>query len=54
MIDSKNAKDASEKKSKDLQREIEILNGKIKGAATDKTRICGILDAKVRTSMKQH
>lgn len=36
-----------EKKTKDLQKEIELLNGKIKGAAGDKTRICGILDAKV-------
>lgn len=36
-----------EKKTKELQREIELLNGKIKGAAGDKARICGILDGKV-------
>lgn len=32
---------------KDLQREIELLNGKIKQGNNDKTRICGILDEKV-------
>lgn len=48
ILDSKNSRDAMEKKTKDLQREIELLNGKIKGAAADKTRICGILDGKVR------
>lgn len=48
ILDSKNSRDAMEKKTKDLQREIELLNGKIKGAAADKTRICGILDKTVR------
>jgi hypothetical protein len=35
-----------EKKIKDLQREIELLNGKIKQMGNEKTRICGILDEK--------
>ncbi|CRK94735.1 CLUMA_CG008235, isoform A [Clunio marinus] len=46
ILDSKNGKEFIEKKNKELQREIELLNGKIKGANGDKTRICGILDAK--------
>lgn len=51
MLDSKSARDAMEKKTKELQREIELLNGKIKGAAADKTRICGMLDDKVSISL---
>jgi hypothetical protein len=47
VLDSKNAREATEKKNKELQKEIELLNGKIKGAANDKTRICGMLDVKV-------
>lgn len=47
VLDAKNVRDSIDKKNKELQREIELLNGKIKGAAADKTRICGILDAKV-------
>lgn len=56
ILDSKNARDSMEKKTKELQREIELLSGKIKGAAADKTRICGILDGKVRSSssFKRH
>jgi hypothetical protein len=48
VLDSKNHKEATEKKNKELQKEIELLNGKIKGAANEKTRICGMLDAKVK------
>lgn len=47
VLDAKNVRDSLDKKNKELQREIELLNGKIKGAAADKTRICGILDGKV-------
>lgn len=47
MLDAKNVRESVDKKNKELQREIELLNGKIKGAAADKTRICGILDGKV-------
>lgn len=47
MLDAKNHRDSADKKNKELQREIELLNGKIKGAAGEKTRICGILDSKV-------
>lgn len=47
ILDSKNARDSIEKKTKELQKEIDLLSGKIKGAAADKTRICAILDGKV-------
>jgi hypothetical protein len=47
VLDAKNVRDSMDKKNKELQKEIELLNGKIKGAAGEKTRICGILDAKV-------
>ncbi|KAL7026228.1 hypothetical protein ACKWTF_013810 [Chironomus riparius] len=46
LLDAKNLGQNFEKKVKDLQREIELLNGKIKQGASDKTRICGILDDK--------
>lgn len=49
ILESKNARDTMEKKSKELQREVELLNGKIKGGAADKTRICKILDEKVKS-----
>jgi uncharacterized membrane protein len=52
ILDSKNARESAEKKTKELQKEIELLNGKIKGASADKTRICGILDGKVRRNLK--
>jgi hypothetical protein len=52
LLDAKNLCQSFEKKIKDLQREIELLNGKIKQGANDKTRICGILDDKV--SQKMH
>lgn len=48
VLDARNLRDAIEKKNKELQREIELLTGKIKGAAGEKTRICGILDEKVK------
>ena len=47
VLDARNLRDAIEKKNKELHREIELLTGKIKGAAGEKTRICGILDEKV-------
>jgi peptidoglycan hydrolase CwlO-like protein len=47
VLDAKNVRDTFDKKNKELQKEIELLSGKIKGAAADKTRICGILDGKV-------
>lgn len=47
LLDVKNLGQTYEKKIKDLQREIELLNGKIKQGTNDKTRICGILDDKV-------
>jgi chromosome segregation ATPase len=56
VLDVKLSKENSEKKIKDLNREIELLNGKIKGAATEKTRICNMLDAKcheLKTSQKE-
>lgn len=46
LLDAKNLGQSHEKKIKDLQKEIELLNGKIKQQANDKTRICGILDEK--------
>ena len=46
LLDAKNLGQAHEKKMKDLQREIELLNGKIKQMSNEKTRICGILDEK--------
>ena len=49
VLDAKNLRDAIEKKNKELHREIELLTGKIKGAAGEKTRICGILDEKVKS-----
>lgn len=47
LLDAKNLGQSFEKKIKDLQREIDILNTKIKQGTNDKTRICGILDDKV-------
>jgi hypothetical protein len=47
LLDAKQLGQTFEKKIKDLQREIELLNGKIKQGVNDKTRICGILDEKV-------
>lgn len=46
VLDVKLSKENCEKKIKDLNREIELLNGKVKGAATEKTRICNMLDGK--------
>lgn len=46
LLDAKNLGQSHEKKIKDLQKEIELLNSKIKQQANDKTRICGILDEK--------
>lgn len=51
ILDAKTVRDSFEKKAKELQREIELLNGKIKGAAGDKSRICGILDEKVSSAL---
>lgn len=46
ILESKNAQDVMERKTKEFQKEVELLSGKIKGAAADKTRICAILDEK--------
>lgn len=46
ILEAKNLGQSHEKKIKDLQREIELLNGKIKQMGNEKTRICGILDEK--------
>lgn len=45
-LDMKIAVDQAEKRSKDGAREIELMSGKVKSLINDKTRICGLLDAK--------
>lgn len=47
LLDMKSSVDSSEKKFKESQKEIELLNNKIKTMMNEKTRICGMLDAKV-------
>lgn len=47
VLDMKNSKENCEKKIKELNKEIELLNGKLKGAATEKTRVANMLDGKV-------
>lgn len=50
LLDAKNLGQNHEKKIKELQKEIDLLNGKIKQQANDKTRICGILDEKCKVA----
>lgn len=47
LLDARNKKEYLEKKIKELNKEIELLNGKMKTNAADKARICNILDGKV-------
>lgn len=47
LLDARNKKEHLEKKIKELNKEIELLNGKMKTNAADKARICNILDGKV-------
>ena len=47
LLDARNKKEFLEKKIKELNKEIELLNGKMKTNAADKARICNILDGKV-------
>lgn len=47
LIDMKMCVDNAEKKFKDNQKEIDILNNKIKNLTSEKTRICSMLDSKV-------
>lgn len=47
VLDMKNSKENCEKKIKELNKEIELMNGKLKGAATEKTRVLNMLDGKV-------
>lgn len=46
-IEAKNAKEAYEKKNKDLLKEHETMSGKIKLLQGEKAKICGMLEAKV-------
>ena len=46
-MDANSAKDQTEKKWKDSQRDVEALNNKIKGLNLEKNRICQIVDQKV-------
>lgn len=48
VIDANLAKDAVEKKQKENQKEVEALNHKLKLLNTEKTRMCQIVDQKVR------
>jgi hypothetical protein len=48
VLEAKGSQEVSEKKVKVMHKEVEVLNGKIKMMGTEKTRICGLLDNKVR------
>jgi hypothetical protein len=47
VLEAKGSQDVAEKKSKVMQKEVEVLNSKIKMMTAEKTRICGLLDNKV-------
>lgn len=48
LIDTQKAKDIAERKFKDITKENELLQTKIKQSQGERTRICGILDTKCR------
>ncbi|XP_015116914.1 coiled-coil domain-containing protein 186 isoform X2 [Diachasma alloeum] len=48
LIDTQRARDAAEKRVKDLTRDNELLQNKLKQALGERTRICGILDTKCK------
>lgn len=47
VLDMKTLKDSFERKFKEAQKELDIMNGKIKMMSSEKTRICNMLDVKV-------
>lgn len=47
VLDMKTLKETFERKFKEAQKEMELMNGKIKMMGAEKTRICNMLDAKV-------
>lgn len=47
LIDMNTSVELSSKKLKDSQKEIELLNGKIKILTNEKAKICNMFDAKV-------
>lgn len=46
VLDMKTLKEGFERKFKEANKEMELMNGKIKMMGTEKTRICNMLDAK--------
>lgn len=46
VLDMKTLKETFERKFKEANKEMELMNGKIKMMGTEKTRICNMLDAK--------
>lgn len=49
VLDMKTLKESFERKFKEAQKEMELMNGKIKMMSSEKTRICNMLDAKVNS-----
>lgn len=50
VIVSHNQRDSFEKKLKDVTKERDLLLEKIKAMNNDKTRVCNMLEAKVRVA----
>jgi len=50
VIIQKKERESLEKKLREMEREKDLLLGKMKGISTDKTRICQMLDNKVTST----